>query len=497
MSRHDVQPIRAADAAAAVGGRVVGDPDRVIRGITDDSRDARDGDVFCCVRGERTDGHLHASQAVASGCRVLLCDRELAPGDLGGPVGPGHGEVTQIVVGDVRACLGVFADHVFGHPSQNLLMVGVTGTNGKTSTVAILASILAASGTATETIGTLTGVRTTPEPVDLHARLRDAVASGAGAVVMEVSSHALALGRVSGIRFAVAVFTNLSRDHLDFHGDMESYFAAKRRLFGADMCDRAVVNVDDEWGRRIVAGAEVPVSGFSPAALDDALCTADSVSFTWRTSRIDVPIGGRFTLANALGAIVAAEALGVASPAIAQGCARVETPTGRFESVRNGAGIDVIIDYAHTAESLEILLTSAREVCSGTLTVVFGCGGDRDAGKRESMGRAAALGADRVIVTSDNPREEDPMVIIEAVARGVRAAGCEPVIEPDRGSAIASAISGAERGDMVVIAGKGHETTQEIAGVHRRFVDAEVAAGALRDRAVNESASENERGDGA
>jgi len=493
MSRHDVQPIRATDAAAAVGGSVVGDPDRMIRGITDDSRDARDGDVFCCVRGQRTDGHRHAAQAVASGCRVLLCDRELAPGELGGAAGAEPGDVTQIVVADVRACLGVLADHLFGHPSRNLVMVGVTGTNGKTSTVAILASILGASGMITETIGTLTGVRTTPEPVDLHARLRDALTAGAGAVVMEVSSHALALGRVSGIRFAVAVFTNLSRDHLDFHGDMESYFAAKRGLFHPDRCDLAVVNVDDEWGRRIVAGAQVPVSGFSPGTLDDPVCTAHSVSFTRGNSRITVPIGGRFTLANALGAVVAAEALGIAAGSIAQGCASVEPPTGRFESVRNDVGIDVIIDYAHTAESLELLLASAREVCTGTLTVVFGCGGDRDAGKREQMGRAAALGADRVLVTSDNPRGEEPMAIIDAVARGVRAGGREPLVEPDRGSAIASAISGAERGDMVVIAGKGHETTQEIAGVHHRFVDAEVAVVALRGRALSGSASGNDR----
>lgn len=478
MSRHDVSPVRADDAATAVGGRILGDPSRTFTGISQDSREVRAGDVFCCVRGATTDGHLHARSAVATGCRVLLCDRELSRDETG--VEPA--DLTQIVVDDVRARLGVFAAHVFGYPAQRLRMVGVTGTNGKTSTVAILASILAESGATVATIGTLTGVRTTPEAIDLHARLRDEVDAGRSTVVMEVSSHALALGRVEGIRFAVAVFTNLSRDHLDFHGDMESYFRAKRSLFEAQRCEIAVVNTDDEWGRRIVAEAEVPVVGFSPSSLAGVQCTADAVSFLHDGRVVSVPIGGRFTVANALAAVTAAEVLGVPADEIVRGCADVVVPAGRFESVPNDAGISVVVDYAHTPESLEMLLVSAREVCSGRLTVVFGCGGGRDSGKRAPMGRAAALGADRVVVTSDNPRDEDPLSIIASVVSGVRDVGVEPVVEPDRAAAIASAISSAERGDMVVIAGKGHESTQETAGIHRRFLDAEVAAAALRSR---------------
>ena len=478
MSRHDVPPVRADDAATAVGGRIVGDASRTFTGISQDSREVREGDVFCCVRGAVTDGHLHARSAVAAGCRVLLCERELTRTETGAD----PEDLTQIVVDDVRACLGRFAAHVFGNPARRLRIVGVTGTNGKTSTVAILASILAESGEAVAAIGTLSGVRTTPEAIDLHARLRGEVDAGKSTVVMEVSSHALSLGRVEGIRFAAAVFTNLSRDHLDFHGDMESYFRAKQALFAAGRCELAVVNTDDEWGRRMVAEIAVPVVAYSPSSLEEARCGADSVSFRRGGRTISVPIGGRFTLANALAAVTTAEVLGASADQVVNGCARVPVPAGRFESVPNDRGIDVIVDYAHTPESLELLLASAREVCRGELTVVFGCGGGRDSGKRAPMGRAAALGADHVVVTSDNPRDEDPLSIIEAVVSGAREVGVEPSVEPDRAVAIASAISSAERGDMVVIAGKGHEPTQETAGSHLRFLDAEVAEAALRNR---------------
>lgn len=488
MPRHDLEPVRASDIARVSDARVVGDPDAVFTGITQDSREVRPGDVFCCVRGAHTDGHLHARDAVAAGAVVLVCDTELSDDDLGGA----RDRVTQVVVDDVRRRLGVVAAEAFGHPARSLRLVGVTGTNGKTSTVAILASILESAGSRTAVFGTLTGARTTPEAIDLHAGLRAAVADGVETVVMEVSSHALVLGRVEGLVFEVAVFTNLSRDHLDFHGDMETYFGAKAMLFSAGRCSRAVVNADDPHGRRILEGAEVPVVAYSPSAVEDPTYGHESVSFTHRGHRVQVPIGGRFTVANALAAITAAESLGVSIGSIVDGCARVVPPVGRFQVVPNDLDIAVVVDYAHTPEGLEILLRSAREVCAGRVIVVFGCGGGRDRGKRASMGEVAGRGADVVVVTSDNPRDEDPMEIIGEVAAGVRAAGAEPVVESDRALAIGSAISAAERGDMVVIAGKGHETTQETAGVHRRFVDAEVAAAALGS--ANSAHSETRKG---
>ena len=478
MARHDHDPIAVSDVAALVAARVVGNPRATFAGISQDSRDVRPGDAFCCVRGERTDGHVHAHEAVAAGARILICDRELDTSTWG----VSSDQVTQMIVDDVRGRLGVIADAVFGHPGRALRIVGVTGTNGKTSTVAILASIMEASGSPTRTIGTLTGVRTTPEALDLHAQLRDAVTAGVTTIVMEVSSHALVMGRVEGIEFEAAIFTNLTRDHLDFHGDMESYFGAKQLLFAQQRSRRAIVNVDDPYGRRIAAETTVPVVSYAPSSLSGAVCTADSVSFEPRGRTISVPIGGRFSVANALAAVTAAESLGVPADAIERGCAAVAAPAGRFQSVPNDLGISVVVDYAHTAEGLEILLASAREVSSGRVIVVFGCGGGRDEGKRSPMGEAAARGADVVIVTSDNPRDEDPLAIIETVATGVRLAGKAPRIEPDRAAAITSAISEAKRGDMVVIAGKGHETTQETAGVHHRFVDAEVAAGVLAAR---------------
>lgn len=475
MSRHDLETITAADLAMRVGARVVGDPSATLRGITQDSRDVRAGDAFCCVRGARTDGHDHAPDAVRAGATVLVCDREIGPDELG----VAAGVVTQLIVDDVRSRLGVIADAVFGHPARSLRLFGVTGTNGKTSTVAILASILEAAGSHTLSIGTLTGERTTPEALDLHGRLRDALRSGVDTVVMEVSSHALVMGRVSGIVFEAAIFTNLSRDHLDFHGDMESYFRAKQMLFSPERCRLAVVNLDDPYGRRLADEAKVPVTGFSPAGLGGVLCDANSVRFSHADRVFSVPIGGRFTLANALAAVTAAQSCGVDLDAIEAGCAQVAAPAGRFQVVPNDRGISVIVDYAHTPEGLDALLISAREVCRGRVIVVVGCGGDRDQGKRAPMGEAAARGSDVVVVTSDNPRNENPMSIIDAVVDGVRAAGGDPIVEPDRALAIASAISAAKRGDMVVIAGKGHETTQEIAGIHHRFVDAEVAAAVL------------------
>lgn len=462
----------AGEVAALLHAPVVGDSSTAVTGIRHDSRDVRDGDVFCCVEGARHDGHDHAPDAVSRGAACLVVGRIL---DTVGP------QVAQVLVPDVRVAMGPLASWLYGEPSRALRVVGITGTNGKTTTTAILAAILREAGLATQTLGTLSGGRTTPEADDLQRAMRAMVDEGVEALAMEVSSHALDMHRVDGTRFERAVFTNLSRDHLDHHGDMESYFAAKARLFRNDLAESAVVNLDDEWGRRLAVESELDVVGCSLADVSDVAVTATSVSFSWRERSVWVPIGGRFTVSNALVALTTAESMGIDRDVAVRGCAKVEGVAGRFESVANDLGIDVVVDYAHTPDGLTALLATAREVTRGRVILVFGCGGDRDRGKRGPMGVAAAA-ADRVVVTSDNPRSEDPLVIIAEVAAGVVAGGGEPETVSDRAEAIASAISGARRGDIVVIAGKGHETTQEIAGVFHPFVDADVAAAALESR---------------
>lgn len=462
----------AREVASLLGATLVGDPSATVSGIRHDSRDVVAGDVFCCVEGARHDGHDHAPDAVGRGATCLVVGRIL---DTVGP------RVAQVLVPDVRVAMGPLASWLYGEPSRDMRVVGITGTNGKTTTTAILAAILREAGLSTRALGTLSGARTTPEADDLQRTMRAMVDDGVEALAMEVSSHALDMHRVDGTRFERAVFTNLSRDHLDHHGDMESYFAAKATLFRKNLSESAVVNLDDEWGRRLATETELEVVGCSLADVSDVVVTASSVSFSWRGRTVRVPIGGRFTVSNALVALATAESMGIDPDAAVRGCADVGGVAGRFESVANDLGLDVVVDYAHTPDGLSALLATAREVAVGRVILVFGCGGDRDRGKRGPMGVAAAA-ADRVIVTSDNPRSEDPVAIIAEVAAGVVAGGGEPETVPDRAEAIASAISGARRGDIVVIAGKGHESTQEIAGVFHPFVDADVAAAALESR---------------
>ncbi len=462
----------AREIAALLDADLVGDPSVTVSGVRHDSREVVAGDVFCCVAGAHHDGHDHAPGAVGRGATCLVVDHILDS------VGP---EVAQILVPDVRASMGPLSSWFYGEPSRHFRVVGVTGTNGKTTTAAILSAILREAGMVTETLGTLSGRRTTPEADDLQRIIRTMVDDGVEALAMEVSSHALDMHRVDGTRFERVVFTNLSRDHLDHHGDMESYFTAKASLFRKSFADSAVVNLDDEWGRRLAAETELEVVGCSLADASDVVVTASSVSFSWRGRAVQVPIGGRFTVSNALVALTTAESMGIDPDTAVRGCAAVGGVSGRFQSVPNGLGFDVVVDYAHTPDGLSALLATAREVADGRVILVFGCGGDRDRGKRGSMGVVAAA-ADRVIVTSDNPRSEDPHAIIAEVVGGVLAAGGEPETVVDREEAIASAISGARRGDIVVIAGKGHESTQEIAGVFHPFVDADVAAAALESR---------------
>lgn len=463
------------DVAAAVGGRLSGAADVAILGITHDSTAVEPGWLFCAVKGVEHDGADFASDAVRAGAVAVLTQRPLALG------------VPEIVVADVRASMASAARAVHHDPSRDLTMIGVTGTNGKTTVVALLTQILGAAGINVAEIGTLTGARTTPEATDLQAHLRSLLEEGVTHVVMEVSSHALVMGRVDGIVFDAAVFTNLGRDHLDFHDSQETYFAAKARLFDPDRCRRAVLNTDDVHGRLLSEVVEAPVDAFGLDDLDGlrvGVRTEDgrSVStFTWRDRFVELPLGGRHNVSNALAAAETANALGVATDVVAAALGRASTVPGRFEVLGSSEGAPtVVVDYAHTPDALENVIEAAAELRGegGDLVVVFGCGGDRDRAKRPEMGAVATAGADVVVVTNDNPRSEDPMGIINEVL-----AGCDDsvVVEPDRRKAIRSALTGRGAGDVVLIAGKGHETGQQFADRLEDFDDRVVAAALLAE----------------
>lgn len=441
-----------------------------VSGVAYDSRRVEPGDLFCCLPGEVTDGHDHAGAAVERGAAALLVERLL-------PI-----DVPQAQVPDARRAMGLAAAAFWGHPSRDLTVVGITGTNGKTTTAHLLAAVFEEAGRPARALGTLTGTRTTPEAPDLQRLLAGWRDEGVQAVAMEVSSHALALHRVAGTWFAAAVFTNLSRDHLDFHDTMESYFATKAQLFDRELTSRAVLNLDSPYGRLLrdtlaTEGAEaIEVIGYT---LDDAAALElgpDGSRFEWRGQPVDLHIGGRFNVSNALAAATVAGALGVAPATVAAGLGRHVAVPGRFEAVETGQGYSVVVDYAHTPDGLDQVLRAARElVGSGGVTVVFGCGGDRDRTKRPAMGEVAARLADRVVLTADNSRREDTGAIIDAVKQGFDRTtprrATDLVIEPDRRAAIAAALAGARPGDLVVVAGKGHETTLTIGDDVQPFDD--------------------------
>jgi UDP-N-acetylmuramoyl-L-alanyl-D-glutamate--2,6-diaminopimelate ligase len=363
----------------------------------------------------------------------------------------------------------------------------VTGTNGKTTVTMLLASILRAAGRTAGVIGTLSGAHTTPEAPELQARLAAMLADGIDSVAMEVSSHALALHRVGGSRFAAAAFTNLGHDHLDFHKTIARYFDAKASLFVPELTDLAVVNVDDVHGDLLARGAPIPVVPYSMKDVTGLELRAGGSRWTWRGQNWELPLTGRFNVANALAAATMAIELDIDAEAVRAGLASSPPVAGRFEVIDEGQPFLVAVDYAHTPDALTEVLAAAREVAtSGSVLLVFGCGGDRYAGKRPEMGAAAASGADVAVITSDNPRSEDPSAIIDAVTSGIH----EPtratvLVEPDRRAAVSLAIDRAQAGDVVVIAGKGHETTQTIGTESRPFDDRAVARSALvarRDR---------------
>ena len=466
-----VGELLAALDATHPGARLHGDASASavpLRSVTHDSRRVGPGTLFCCVVGEHADGHDFAAEAVAAGAVALLVQRDPDPD---GPLR----SVPQIVVDDVRAAMATAAVEVYRHPAERLRTVGVTGTNGKTTVVSAVAHVLSAAGRRVEAIGTLTGARTTPEAPDLQARLAELVSAGVTDVAMEVSSHALSLHRVDGVVFDVAVFTNLGQDHLDFHGTPEAYFAAKAQLFEAGRSRRGIVDVDDVHGRLLMDSAPPghPMVAVSVADAEPVTSTVTGSSFRWRGRSVSCPLPGRHNVANAMLAAEACAALGVEEDSIVAALADLPVVPGRFERVDAGQDFGVVVDYAHTPDALEAVLVAARELGPGRVLVVFGCGGDRDATKRPRMGEVASEHADVVVLTTDNPRSEDPLRILEAVRSGCSG---DPVVEPDRRAAIAVALGSARPGDVVVIAGKGHEQGQEVAGVVTPFDDRLVAA---------------------
>lgn len=463
-----------------------GEPGVEMSAVVHDSRECVPGALFCCVPGAVTDGHAYAAAAVAAGARALIVERFV---DV---------PVTQVRVASVRAAMGPIAARLFGDPSRSLRVIGVTGTNGKTTTTYLVEAVAVAAGERAGVIGTvetrfagtvLPPGRTTPESTDLQglmARMRDA---GVSTVAMEVSSHALHQHRVDATWFAAACFTNLSHDHLDYHGDLDSYFEAKVALFEPDRCAVGVVNADDPRGR-VLAGRSaqrglrtvtfgVESTDAAIRAVDVAL-DAQGSTFTivggGEPLHVRTPLVGGFNVSNALAAAAAARVAGLPDSAIQTGLAAPIVVPGRMERVDAGQPFAVLVDYAHTPDALERVLAAARPIAGpgGRVVVVFGCGGDRDRAKRPLMGAAAARGADAVFLTSDNPRSEDPAAIVADVLSGV-ADGPLPTVELDRRIAIREALAMAGRGDVVVIAGKGHETGQTAGGTTRPFDDRAVA----------------------
>jgi UDP-N-acetylmuramoyl-L-alanyl-D-glutamate--2,6-diaminopimelate ligase len=478
---------------------VVGDAATEISGLAYDSRQAQPGSLFFAVPGHVSDGHAFAPFAVQAGATAVVVERplELEP------------FVVQAIVSDVRAAMAHAAVRFYDDPTAEMSLVGITGTNGKTTSAFLVRHILERSGVQTGLLGTVKRVvggaeepveRTTPEAIELQQVFRRMADAGDRACAMEVSSHALALRRADGIRFKVAAFTNLTQDHLDFHADMEDYFLAKRRLFEAGRAEHAVVNRDDPYGDKLAT--EFDAFTFSAAGDERADLRALEVSFDAAGSRfrclgpdgavadVALPLPGRFNVENALCAIASVLPLGVALEDAAAALAGAARVPGRFEPVEEGQPFAVLVDYAHTPDSLENVLASARQITEGRLICVFGCGGDRDREKRPLMGAIAARASDLAVVTSDNPRSEDPLAIVAEIRAGMAGGGAEIEVEPERREAIRLALAAARGGDTVVIAGKGHEQGQEFEGGRKiPFDDREVAREELRRLAAPAAAS--------
>ena len=456
---------------------VVGDVTVPIAGIAYRSAEVRPGWLFFCVPGATVDGHSFAATVVAAGAVAVMVERRV---DVAVP---------QVIVPSLRQAMGPVAAAFYGRPSRRLTMIGVTGTNGKTTTTYLLERVFREAGLRPGIVGT-TGIRvdgravghdrTTPEAPDLHRLLAGMESEGVRGVAMEVSSHGLHQHRVGGIRFDCAVFTNLSQDHLDYHGTLEDYFEAKRMLFSPGMAARAAVNHDVPEGRALIR-RDLPTLtyGVGPGADvrgEDVEVGGEGLRFRVGSLEISSPLRGAFNVHNCLATLSAARQVGIDDTATARGLASLPGVPGRMEPVDAGQPFQVLVDYAHTPDSLENVLRAARPLAGGHRVIaVFGCGGDRDRGKRPLMGEAAARLADRTVITSDNPRSEDPAAIIAEIEPGARRGGGRYVVEADRRAAIRMAVAEARPGDVVVIAGKGHETGQEFSDRTVPFDDRVVA----------------------
>nr|WP_229924441.1 UDP-N-acetylmuramoyl-L-alanyl-D-glutamate--2,6-diaminopimelate ligase [Streptomyces sulfonofaciens] len=479
-------------------GPAGGHEDVAVTGITHDSRAVRPGDVYAALPGARLHGADFSAQAADLGAVAILTD----------PAGAERAAATGLpvlTVGDPRGRMGELAATVYGHPGRDLLQIGITGTSGKTTTAYLVQGGLSAAGDLAGLIGTvetrigderIKSERTTPEATDLQALFAVMRERGVASVAMEVSSHALVLGRVDGCVFDVAVFTNLSPEHMEFHSGMEDYFRAKAQLFTKQRSRAGVVNLDDEYGRRLVVEAEVPVTTYSAEGHPDADWRAEEVEVgPLRSTFVAVgphgqrisatsPLSGPFNVANALAAIAALAVAGQDPQAAADGIAAVPGVPGRLERVDAGQDYLAVVDYAHKTDAVESVLRALRKVTEGRLHIVLGCGGDRDRTKRGPMGAAAVRLADEAVLTSDNPRSEDPLAILAAMLAGAAEVPAhergEVAVFEDRAAAIAAAVAHARPGDTVLVAGKGHEQGQDIAGVVRPFDDRQVLREAIQ-----------------
>ncbi|MGO4541374.1 UDP-N-acetylmuramoyl-L-alanyl-D-glutamate--2,6-diaminopimelate ligase [Paenibacillus sp. 2TAB19] len=485
-------------AELLITARLIGDGEIAPTGIASDSRKVENGQLFICLSGSKTDGHLHAPEAVRRGACAIVAEREL---DI---------DIPQLIVKDSRHAAAVIADHYYGYPSRAMKLIGVTGTNGKTTTTYLIEQILQDQQQATGVIGTIEwryGGRafevsgTTPHSIELHRYLAEMRDAGTAYCAMEVSSHALAQGRVKGCRFRTAVFTNLTQDHLDYHQTMESYAAAKGLFFSrlgntftADASERtyAVLNADDEASAYFTRLTSVDVVTYgidheADVRASNVRITASRTTFHVATFRgeidISLQMAGRFNVYNALAAISAALIEGVELSRIKASLESIPGVPGRIESVHAGQDFAVIVDYAHTPDGLENVLLAIRQFAEKRVLCVFGCGGARDRKKRPIMGAIAAAYSDYVLVTSDNPRTEDRFMILKDIEVGLREAmigSNKYELIADRKAAIEKAVEMASPGDVVLIAGKGHENYQEIEGVKHPFDDRSVARDAIR-----------------
>ena len=445
------------------------------------SRKVKAGDVFCCIVGTFADGHAYAAQAVEQGAAALVVEREL-------PLA-----VPQVLVPNTRIAMAEMAAGYYGYPAKDMTIIGITGTNGKTSTTYMLKAIAERMGKKVGLIGTIRNMigdfiidteRTTPESVDLQRIFRQMKDEQVDVVIMEVSSHSLDQKRVHGIQFQVGEFTNLTQDHLDYHKTFANYLAAKKQLFYQS--DKAVVNIDDSHAQELLAGLDLPVMTFG--IREQADITASEIDITTRgvqfdlhyrniTSRMNIPIPGLFSVFNAMGAAGVALSLGWSLDSIKSGLENMVSVSGRLEPLPTGKhAFTVLLDYAHTPDALENVLKTVRGFAAGRVVTLFGCGGDRDHAKRPIMGEVAGRYSDFLIVTSDNPRSEDPMAIIRDIEEGVKKSGCEHVIIENRREAIRYALEHAQKNDVIILAGKGHENYQEINGGKHHFDEKEIVA---------------------